>query len=62
MKTKTVYKSPHRRVICIESSAGKSFVLLDQRGRFIREMPADFSPVEYIKQQKKLSAAVVAAT
>ena len=56
MKTKTIYKNARERVICIEDHNEKSFVLLDHNGKFIRELPNDFKPVDYIKREKMLSA------
>ena len=61
MKTQTVYKSSRESVICITEKDGqKQYVLLDRSGRFVKELPENFSPVEYIKKKKK--RAVVAAT
>lgn len=54
MNMTTVYRTKEERVVRISNKrTGTHFVLLDADGRFIKEMPSDFCPVEYIKKRKE---------
>lgn len=55
MRRKMIYKGASMRIVCILDHGNvNSFVLLDGKGHFVRELPKSFDLSNYLKQQKQI--------